>query len=604
MVERKKRKQNQRNNNDGKRNQKRRVSHNNNEKINRDELVVYRILCPIDVVGGVIGKSGKVINGIRHDTKAKIKVFDQLPGCSDRVITIYCSVKERKDEEIETITEPLCCAQDALLKVHDAIVASAGENTKNKSNNKIDRDVNQECRFLVPYSQCSSVIGKAGSNIKMIRSSTGASVKVVSKDVSDPSHACAMESDNIVVISGESESVKKALFAVSAIMYKISAREKIPLDSTSQDVTASSIVSSDLSNSVYSNQDHILQHKASVLSYFNALHVSDFQGYAVTAANPMPVFASSLPVVTHGFGGSFRTEELVLKVLCPLSNITRVIGKEGSTIERIREASGSRIEVNDSRTKCGDDDCVIIVTATESHDDMKSMAVEAVLLLQESVNDDDAEEVKTQLLVPSKVIGCVIGKSGLVINEIRKRNIANIHISKGNRDDRVEVLGEVSSVRDALIQIVLRLREDVLGDRDCVAARKLPARSDNYSFFSGSTNAGCTLPSFKSSTASTSGFHGYGSFSAEDNGFGSLGPYSFGRLHSSSVLEILIPANAMSKVMGKGGCNLENIRRISGALIEISVLKTSHGDHIALLSGTLEQMRSAENLFRAFILST
>jgi len=54
MVERKKRKQNQRNN----RNQKRRISH---DKINRDELVVYRILCPIDVVGGAIGKSGKVI---------------------------------------------------------------------------------------------------------------------------------------------------------------------------------------------------------------------------------------------------------------------------------------------------------------------------------------------------------------------------------------------------------------------------------------------------------------------------------------------------------------------------------------------------------------
>lgn len=153
-------------------------------------------------------------------------------------------------------------------------------------------------------------------------------------------------------------------------MYKINPREQIPLVSTGQVVTASSIVPSDLSNSVYpqtgfySNQDHILQHKAGVPSYFNALSVSDCQGYAETIANPMPVFASSLPV-THGFCGSSRREELVLKVLCPLTNTIRVIGKGGSTIERIREASGSRIEVNDSRTKCGDDECVIIVTATE-----------------------------------------------------------------------------------------------------------------------------------------------------------------------------------------------------------------------------------------------
>lgn len=164
--------------------------------------------------------------------------------------------------------------------------------------------------------------------------------------------------------------MKKALFAVSAILYKINPREHIPLDSTGQDVPASIIVSSDLSNSVYpqtgfySNQDHILQQRAGVPSYFNALSVSDFQGYAETAANPMPVFASSLPV-THGFGGSSRSKELVLKVLCPLSNITRVIGRGGSTIKRIRETSGSCIEVNDSRTKCGDDECVIIVTATE-----------------------------------------------------------------------------------------------------------------------------------------------------------------------------------------------------------------------------------------------
>lgn len=76
----------------------------------------------------------------------------------------------------------------------------------------------------------------------------------------------------------------------------------------------------------------------------------------------------------------------------------------------------------------------------QSPDDMKSMAVEAVLLLQEYINDENAEKVKMQLLVPSKVVGCVIGKNGSVINEIRKRTNANIHILKGNRDDRVEVI--------------------------------------------------------------------------------------------------------------------------------------------------------------------
>ena len=46
--------------------------------------------------------------------------------------------------------------------------------------------------------------------------------------------------------------------------------------------------------------------------------------------------------------------------------------------------------------------CLFVI---QSPDDMKSMAVEAILRLQEKINDDDEETVKMQLLVPSKVIG-------------------------------------------------------------------------------------------------------------------------------------------------------------------------------------------------------
>ncbi|CAL5354489.1 unnamed protein product [Camellia sinensis] len=108
-----------------------------------------------------------------------------------------------------------------------------------------------------------------------------------------------------------------------------------------------------------------------------------------------------------------------------------------------------------------------------SMDDMKSIAVEAVLLLQGKINDEDDDTVTIRLLVPSKVIGCIIGKSGSIINEIRKRTKADVRISKGEKpkcadstDELVEVVGEVSRVRDALIQIVLRLRDDVLKDRE------------------------------------------------------------------------------------------------------------------------------------------
>ncbi|KAK2385419.1 RNA-binding KH domain-containing protein [Trifolium repens] len=59
---------------------------------------------------------------------------------------------------------------------------------------------------------------------------------------------------------------------------------------------------------------------------------------------------------------------------------------------------------------------------TKASTDLKSVAVEAVLLLQEEINDEDDTPVSIRLLVPSKVIGCIIGRSGSIINEIRKRN--------------------------------------------------------------------------------------------------------------------------------------------------------------------------------------
>lgn len=44
--------------------------------------------------------------------------------------------------------------------------------------------------------------------------------------------------------------------------------------------------------------------------------------------------------------------------------------------------------------------------------------------------------------------------------------------------------------------------------------------------------------------------------------------------------------------------------QISGAHIEIIESKSSRHDHVARISGTTEQKQSAENLIKAFIMST
>lgn len=182
---------------DGK-NQRRRP--NDKDEKGSDDLVVYRILCPDVVIGSVIGKSGKVINSIRQETKARVKVVDPFQGAKDRVILIYCHVKDKEDVEVDdefNDKQPLCSAQDALLRVHAAI-ANALANAPD--NNKKRKDT-EECRILVPSSQSANIIGKAGMTIKKLRSKTRTSIKVTAKDATDPSHSCAMDFDNFVLVS-------------------------------------------------------------------------------------------------------------------------------------------------------------------------------------------------------------------------------------------------------------------------------------------------------------------------------------------------------------------------------------------------------------------
>ncbi|KAL6991497.1 hypothetical protein U1Q18_009610 [Sarracenia purpurea var. burkii] len=624
MGETGKRSRTQRVNDGDSKNQKRRAT-DRDEKGN-DELIVYRILCPDGAIGSVIGKSGKVINSIRQETKAKIKVVDPFPGSKDRIILIYCYVKEKEDVEVNdefSDREPLCPAQDALLKVHAAIVnaaASVGDSDKKRK----DRE---ECEILVPSSQSANIIGKSGATIKKLRSKTRTNIRITAKDTTDPTHSCALEFDNFVLITGDPEDVKKALYAISAIMYKFSPKEEIPLDTNVPEAPPSIIFPSDVpiypAGGLYTGVDPVLPSR-SVPPVLGSAPGPEFQGYLGTGST-WPVYSSALHVVP-GYGGTSRSEELVVRVLCPSDKIGRVIGKGGSTIKNVRQASGACVEVDDA--KSGRGECIITVTSTESTDDLKSIAVEAVLLLQEKINDEDDDSVTIRLLVPSKVIGCIIGKSGSIINEIRKKSKADIHISKGEKpkradasDELVEVVGEVGRVRDALIQIVLRLRDDVLRDRE--GGHKPSDGGD--SFYSGGSglSAPSVLPTVPPAASlgyeqrdengrglgmlSSSSLYGYESLSMGDNGYGLLSSYAsklYGGLPPPSTIEMMVPAHAVGKVMGKGGANVANIRKISGAVVEISDSKSSRGDRVALISGTPEQKRAAENLIQAFIMAT
>lgn len=179
------------------RSQKRRLQNNSNRgNSSEGELVVYRILCPSEHIGSVIGKGGKVINTLRQATNAKIKVVDPFPGCTNRVLTIYCYVRNKDGIDIdEDNMKPICASQDALLKVHAAITNSVAGFGDSEKKNTV------EAKVLAPASQAASIIGKSGCSIKKIRANTNASIKINPKDLNDPSQFCAMSFDNLITVN-------------------------------------------------------------------------------------------------------------------------------------------------------------------------------------------------------------------------------------------------------------------------------------------------------------------------------------------------------------------------------------------------------------------
>jgi hypothetical protein len=52
------------------------------------EILTFRLLCPSENVGNLIGKGGSIIKTMQHETASEIKVIEPIPGSEDCIIVI------------------------------------------------------------------------------------------------------------------------------------------------------------------------------------------------------------------------------------------------------------------------------------------------------------------------------------------------------------------------------------------------------------------------------------------------------------------------------------------------------------------------------------
>ncbi|KAM1130432.1 hypothetical protein ACFX1X_045602 [Malus domestica] len=414
------------------------------------EDTVYRYLCPVKKIGSIIGRGGEIVKQLRVDTKSKIRIGETVPGSEERVVTIYSASDETNGfEDGGTYVAP---AQDALFKVHDRVIA---EDTHNNIDEEADGSGggghHVTARLLVPSDQIGCIIGKGGQIVQNIRSETGAQIRILKEDHLP---SCALNSDELVQISGEAPLVKKALFQIASRLHDNPSRSQHLLTSSVPMYSGGSLMGP--------SGGPPLMGIAPMMGPYGEGYKGDVGDWSRSLYSAPRDEASS--------------KEFSIRLVCPTANIGGVIGKGGTIINQIRQDSGAVIKVDSSATE--GDDCLITVSAKEFFEDTFSATIEAAVRLQprcsEKVERDSGiVSFTTRLLVPTSRIGCLIGKGGAIVTEMRRLTKANIRIlSKENLpkiasedDEMVQISGDLDIVKDALIQVVTRLRANIF-DRE------------------------------------------------------------------------------------------------------------------------------------------
>lgn len=137
---------------------------------------------------------------------------------------------------------------------------------------------------------------------------------------------------------------------------------------------------------------------------------------------------------SHGIG----PEDTVYRYLCPSRKIGSIIGRGGEIVKQLRLDTQAKIRINESIPGC-EERVVIIYSSSEEtnsfgdNNDLVSPAQDALFKVHDRIvieedEFDESQQITVRMLVPSDQIGCVIGKGGQVIQNIRSETHAQIRI--------------------------------------------------------------------------------------------------------------------------------------------------------------------------------
>lgn len=387
-----------------------------------------RLVCPV-----AFGRSESTIRHVESVSGAKIRFLDDLSSedCVIQITADSSSAAANRDnnqnvrrEEEETWT----AEQKALVRLYETIVRreAAGEQAEVVG----DREVT-----------CKMLIGRGLSKVfEKIESESGANVRVLAKD-----HFFAAD-DLLIQISGSFPDVKKALLSVSNFV-----QDSRRVDALKANVTKSSGMV--VQGNPYPPAAEPFHQRGYAPGYHSRGYSSGPGHETVGGRNRM-----------------FYEEEVVFKLLCHLDKVGSLIGKGGSIVRTFQNETGASIKIADILPDS--EERIVVISARENSEMRHSPAQDAVMRVHSRIAEigfEPGQAVVARLLVHSQQIGCLLGRGGHIVSEMRRATGASIRVFPKDQaprcgsphDEIVQVIGNYHSVQDALFHITSRLRETI-----------------------------------------------------------------------------------------------------------------------------------------------
>ncbi|KAG7013314.1 RNA-binding KH domain-containing protein RCF3 [Cucurbita argyrosperma subsp. argyrosperma] len=321
------------------------------------------------------------------------------------------------------------------------------------------------------------------------------------------------------------------------------------------------------------------------------------------------------------------------RILCHDAKAGGVIGKSGSIIKSIRQHTGAWINVHELVP--GDEERIIEISDTRRRDPEGRMssfspAQEALFLIHERIlesemspgfngmgygaedEEDDYGEVRggagggnsrvaTRLVVSRMHVGCLLGKGGKIIEQMRMETKTQIRVLPRDHnlpscitmsEEIVQIVGDANGVKKAIAIISSRLRESQHRDRSHFHGRlHSPERmfppDDDYVPHTArrlSMDGRPFRPRISASnTRSNDYLNRHSSFSVE-HGATPVNDNMMPFYGEDLVFRILCPIEKVDSVIGESDGIIELLRNEVGVDIKVSSPMTGSNEQILIIS--------------------